>query len=212
MFDGYVLVGGKSSRMGSDKAALRLGVKSFAARAADTLQKIAPSRVRFVLSANRTAEATNFFPPGIPQIIDVFPNKAALGAIYTALADAENEWAAILACDNPFVTTDLLVRLAEIAASVESSVSAIAPVQPDGLVQPLCALYRVEPSLAAAGQLLKSDRVPPVSRLLGNTQTHFVPFDELADLAGAEYFFANVNTPEDYVRAQDIYRRLQNLI
>jgi molybdopterin-guanine dinucleotide biosynthesis protein A len=206
MFDGYILVGGKSSRMKTNKAALRLGEETFAERAFAALKKITFGRVSFVIGVNQTGES---LPVNVSRIKDIFPNKAALGGIYTALANSTNEWAIILACDYPFVTTDLFVRLAKIAGSVDERISAIVPIQPDGRVQPLCAFYRVRTCLAVAEQLLKSDEIPPVRRILENVATRPVYFEELADLPGAENFFANINDPEDFLRAVGIFERLQ---
>lgn len=205
--DGYVLTGGRSSRMKTDKAALRFGDSTFAERAVAALQKIAARRVSLVVGTNQFGEPNKILPSGIPQINDVFPNKAALGGIYTALLCTKTEWAAILACDYPFVTADLFVRLAEIANSSDDKIAAVAPVQADGRVQPLCALYRVEPCLIEAEKLLNNDKIPPVRRLLDSVETRFVEFRELADLPGSESFFTNVNTPEDYLHALEIVQK-----
>jgi len=205
--DGFVLVGGKSSRMGTNKFALRFGGATFAERAAAALRKIAPERVSFVGGANQKSER---LPLDIPCIADIFSDKAALGGICTALAHSDSEWAVILACDYPFVTENLFVRLAEITSRVDAEISAVAPVQADGRLQPLCAFYRVKDCLAAGELLLESDEVLPARRIIENVAARLVYFEELADLDGAENFFINVNTPEEFLRAQNIFRR-QNL-
>lgn len=199
MFDGYVLTGGKSSRMKTAKAALRFGDATFAERAVAALQKIAAGRVSFV-AAHQPGEADKLLPADVPLIRDHFPNKAALGAIYTALEDAKTEWAIITACDFPFATAELFARLAEIAAASNKKINVVAPVQPDGRVQPLCTLYRVKPCLKAARRLLNPAETLPARRLLETVETRLVRFDELQDLGGAENFFVNINTPEDYRR------------
>lgn len=206
MFDGYILVGGKSSRMKTNKAGLRLGDETFAQRAFVALKKITDEHISFVIGANQTGES---LPVNASRITDIFPGKAVLGGIYTALAHSTNEWAVILACDYPFVTEDLFVRLAEITSAVDEEISAIIPIQPDGRAQPLCAFYRAKKCLAVAEHLLKSNEIPPVSRIFENVLTRRVQFEELADLPGAENFFANINKPEDFLRALNIYRRLQ---
>lgn len=208
MFDGYILVGGKSSRMKTNKAALRLGEATFAELALAALKKITDGRISFVIGSNQTGE---LLPVNVSQITDIFPHKAAIGGIYTALTHSTSEWAVILACDYPFVTEDLFVRLAGITGSVDEKTSAVVPIQPDGRVQPLCAFYRVKTCLVVAEELLKSYEIPPVSRILENVSTRRVQFEELADLPGAENFFANINNPEDFLRAVSIYRRLQKL-
>ena len=210
MFYGYVLTGGKSSRMKTNKAALRLGNATFTERAVTALQRIAAERVSFVVGANQAGETHKLLPLDIPLINDYFPHKAALGGIYTALLDTKGEWTAILACDYPFVTSDLFVRLAEIANSVDEKIAAIAPVQSDGRLQPLCALYRVKPCLIPAEQLLNNNKIPPVRQLLENIETHRVEFTELIDLPGSKNFFTNVNTPEDYLHVLSIYQKTQN--
>ena len=209
MFDGYVLVGGKSSRMGTNKFALRFGNATFSERAVAALQKIVAGRVSFIVGEDQKEEITRLLPLDVPRITDVFPHKAALGGIFTALTYSKSEWAAILACDYPFVTEDFFNRLAEIADSVDEKIAAVAPVQPDGRVQPLCTLYRVKPCLTAVVRLLNNDKIPPVRRLLENVETRRVEFRELMDLLGAKNFFANVNTPEDYLRVLSIYQKTQ---
>jgi molybdopterin-guanine dinucleotide biosynthesis protein A len=206
MFDGYILVGGKSSRMKTSKVALRLGDETFAERAFAALRKITAGRISFVLSVNQTG---SLLPPNVPQITDIFPHKAALSGIYTSLAHSTNEWAVVLACDYPFVTKDLFVRMAEITNSVDREISVVAPIQADGRVQPLCSFYRVETCLAVAEQLLISAEILPARQLLELVGTRLVYHKELADLSGAENFFTNINTPGDFRRAQIIYQRLQ---
>lgn len=209
MFDGYILVGGGSSRMKTNKAALCLGGITFAERAAAALRRITEGRVNFVTGANHTNQ-NKILPPDVPQLTDIVPQKAALGGIYTALAHSKNEWAIILACDYPLVTEDLFDRLAKIAGSVNENTSAIVPIQPDGRVQPLCAFYRVKPCLIVAEKLLKNEKIPPVRQLLDKIETRAVSFAELSDLRGAENFFNNVNAPDDFLHAQSIYQTTQN--
>ena len=76
----------------------------------------------------------------------------ALGGVHAALANCLSEWALVVACDFPFVTTDLFARMHDLSAGS----NAVAPVQADGVPQPLCTLYRVDPCLAQAEQLIKS--------------------------------------------------------
>jgi molybdopterin-guanine dinucleotide biosynthesis protein A len=208
MFDGYILIGGRSSRMKTDKFALRLGEATFAERAFAALRKIAGERVYFVCAENQVKETHGLLPVNARAIADSVPGKAAIGGIYTALANSKSEWTAVLACDYPFVNADLFARLAEISDSVKRDVSAIVTLQPGGRVQPLCAIYRTSDCIKAAKQLIESSRVPPARRLAENVSTRFVEFAEIADMPGAESFFINVNTPEEYTEAQKIFRQM----
>ncbi len=196
--------------MKTSKFALSLGGATFAERALSVLREIAADPVCFVTGANRMTETNKVLPPDVPQIADICPNKAAIGGIHTALAHSSREWTVILACDYPFVTKDLFVRLAEIADSADDDTAAIVPVQADGRIQPLCAFYRAKFCLNAAKKLVESDDVPPARRLAENVKTRFVKFEELANLRGAEFFFTNVNTPEEFLEAQKILRQIGN--
>ena len=75
------------------------------------------------------------------------------------------------------------------------------PVQSDGRPQPLCAIYRVDPCLKIAEKLIQSGEHRPIA-LLQSARTCWVAFEDLANLDGANRFFDNMNTPDDFARAQ----------
>jgi molybdopterin-guanine dinucleotide biosynthesis protein A len=64
----------------------------------------------------------------------------------------------------------------------------------------LAALYRVDPCLQRATELIEAGRRRPLD-LLDAVDTRWVQFDELTNLAQADRFFANINTPSDYDEA-----------
>ncbi len=188
--EGFILVGGASSRMGRDKALLDLGGKLFIDRIAETLAQVTAS-VRLV-GAGQAHELS-----GLRNVPDVYPQWGALGGLYAALAACRTEWAAVVACDLPFVTGELFVRLASWSENFE----AVIPVQQDGRQQPLCALYRTTPCTRLAQELIESGGRRPRD-LLQKTKTRRVAMHELSDLCGSAHFFMNVNTPEDYLQAR----------
>jgi molybdopterin-guanine dinucleotide biosynthesis protein A len=172
---GFILAGGQSSRMGTDKSQLRLENQTFTERIHQTLLEIADSVT--VVRAEQ----------------DVYPGWGALGGVHAALAACTSEWAIIVACDLPFVTSELF----EYLASLRKHHEAVAPLQSDGRPQPLAALYRIEPCLARATQLIETGHRRPL-HLLELVNTRWVPFTELTNLTQAERFFVNINTPDDY--------------
>jgi len=183
----FILAGGESRRMGTDKAQLILNGESFVERIAAALRQIS-SDITVVGS-----RATN--PTSLPRVQDVYPNWGALGGVHTALASCKAAWGLVVACDFPFATAELFQRLTTLRDDFE----AVAPIQCDGIPQPLCSLYRTEPCLERADQLINSGERKPIA-LLQSVQTRWVPFSEIDDLPGAERFFENINTPEDYDR------------
>ena len=189
--EGFILIGGQSRRMGTDKSQLVIDGQSFVERIAKELGA-ASSSTKVV--GNNTA-ASQLSLPAAP---DIYPQWGALGGVHAALSNCSAEWALVVACDFPFVTRELFGRL----ASLRDDFDAVAPIQGDGIPQPLCALYRVEPCLGRAEQLIKSGERKPVA-LLQSVHTRWVSFDELADLERANHFFDNINTPEDYARLSE---------
>ena len=184
--DAFILAGGASRRMGTDKSQLLIDGQSFIERVADTLLKL-------------TDSVTIVGPTAIPpfrNVPDVYAQWGALGGLHAALNVSRREWTIVVACDLPFVTSELFLYL----AGVRLDHHAVVPFQPDGRPQPLAALYRKHPCLERATELIERGRRRPVD-LLEAVNTRWVAFDEIKNLDQAEKFFVNINTPEDYDEA-----------
>ena len=185
---GFVLAGGQSRRMGSDKAFLTVQGKTFLERVAGALSQVTDSLS--VVGATTTDDSLGF-----SSIQDVVPNWGALGGVHAALSSCTADWALIVACDFPFVTRELFEHLLAIRDSYE----AVAPLQEDLIPQPLCTSYRVIPCLERSNELIKSGERKPIA-LLQSVSTRWVSFDEVAGLTGSSHFFDNINSREDYAR------------
>jgi molybdopterin-guanine dinucleotide biosynthesis protein A len=183
--EAFILAGGASRRMGTDKSQLRLANQTFTERIAATLLMLTDS----VTVVGRASS-------NLPSVADVYPQWGALGGLHAALAACKREWAIVVACDLPFVTAELFSHL----ASLRLDHDAVVPLQPDDRPQPLAALYRVDPCLQRATELIEHDRRRPLD-LLEAVKTRWVQFTEIRNLAQSERFFVNINTPEDYYDA-----------
>ena len=169
--------------MGTDKSQLLIENQTFVARIADSLLTITDS-VRLVGGRENSKLAV---------VPDIFPQWGALGGLHAAVTACRREWAIVVACDLPFVTAELCFRL----ASLRENYDAVVPIQEDGRPQPLCAFYRAETCARWATELIEAGRRRPLD-LLESVNTRRVEFAEIANLAQAERFFVNINTPEDY--------------
>lgn len=192
--EGFILVGGKSSRMGTDKARLVFHGITSIERITTELSAVASSLAQ--VGARRLDGQFS-----IKNVPDILPGWGALGGIYTALSACERDWALIVACDLPFVTRELFQRLARFR---NPETDTVVPIQADGRPQPLCALYRRESCLPQAERLIKDDEHTPRA-LLAAVQTRWIETTELEDLRGAKNFFLNVNTPADYEQAKKLF-------
>lgn len=184
--DGFILIGGQSRRMGRDKSQLTIADQTFVDLISNQLAAVATSITLVGGSESKTK---------LRHIQDAYPGWGALGGVHAALANCTSEWALVVACDFPFLTAELFLRM----TSPREDFDAVAPVQQDSVPQPLCTLYRVEPCLARAEQLIKSGERKPLA-LLQSVRTRWISFDEFADLRGSAHFFDNINTPEDYAQ------------
>jgi molybdopterin-guanine dinucleotide biosynthesis protein A len=199
MFDveGFILVGGQSSRMGSDKSQLVFGGQTGVERIAAALRPLT-IRVRLVGSPVQGETV------GLEGVPDTHERWGALGGIHAGLVACGSEWAMIAACDLPLVSTELFARLWRLTRQTAlAGFDATVPIQPDERPQPLCAIYRREPCAEAAKELIAEGEHKPRA-LLAKVRTRWVEFRELADLPGSEHFFLNVNTPDDYEQAKKV--------
>jgi molybdenum cofactor guanylyltransferase len=184
--EAFILAGGKSSRMGTDKSQLLLEDQTFVERIRATLLTVTDT-IRLVGGAENSKLAS---------VADVYPQWGALGGLHAALTAGRREWAIVVACDLPFVTSELFRTL----ASIRGDYDAVVPLQPDKRPQPLAALYRVDPCARRATELIEAGRRRPLD-LLETVRTRWVEFAEIANLDQAERFFVNINTPDDYYEA-----------
>jgi molybdopterin-guanine dinucleotide biosynthesis protein A len=204
--DAYILIGGRSHRLGRDKASALLGGATLAQRAYRTVSEALPaSRIAFV-AGYETQFAIEAIAAGGRFIFDLITDRGPLGGLHAALADAQTPWIFVLACDYPFVTLDL-VR--SIAKQISNDHGAAVPMQQDGRLQPLCAFYKVQMARPLVQQIIDRPRVPPpLHEVVADLNPRIVESAEFADLAASDAFFININTADDLGLALEIERKL----
>lgn len=127
---GVVLAGGRSSRMGRDKALIEIGGRTLLQRALDTL---APHVDELLV----IGDPEKYGHVAARVIADDIPGVGPLGGITTAMRHAQHARLLVLACDMPHVTSRLVERLKE---GLTEGRSAFVPAC-DGQVEPLAAAY-----------------------------------------------------------------------
>jgi molybdopterin-guanine dinucleotide biosynthesis protein A len=184
----FILAGGKSSRMGADKAFVTLNGRTLLQRALDVTRAVTPN-VRIVGVPQK-------FTPFAPVVEDIFPGCGPLAGIHAALRASDTELNFILAVDLPFVPADLLHFL--LASALDSSCTLTVP-RIGERWQPLCAVYRrsfadlAEPALRASRYR--------IDRLFAETQIQIIAEDELQSAGFSAELFRNLNTPDELADA-----------
>ncbi len=207
--EAYILIGGRSSRLGRDKASVKFDGVSLAERTANTIERaISPSRTTLVAANEFQLLSLAGIELSLPFVFDLYEGRGPWAGLHAALANARSEWILVLACDLPLISVELLSLLSEMVAD---DLDAVVPVQPDGKVQPLCALYRVKSFLEIVERPLLTERpTPPLRAVFEEVRTRLVEFDEYKDLPGSDHFFLNMNSPADLQRATEIIENGQN--
>jgi molybdopterin-guanine dinucleotide biosynthesis protein A len=182
---GFVLAGGRSSRMGVDKALLGLGTENLLQRAVRSVAALCPD----VIIVGDPVRYGGFGT----TVADRVPGCGPLGGIHTALCITGSDRNLILSVDMPMMTTEFLRWLVD--SSEDGDELATIP-QVAGRTQPLCAVYGrgmllVIEEAIAAGEY-------KVDRTFAKVPTRFLSEREINAAGYSADLFANVNTPEDF--------------
>ena len=198
--EAFILIGGRSSRLGTDKAFVELGGETLAERAIENVRLgLSPERITMVAGSS-TQFAIDAIGLQVPFIFDLHEGRGPLGGLHAALAYSQTPWIFVLACDYPFVSPEMISLLAE---KIDDEFAAVVPEQEDGRMQPLCAFYDIATARPVADEILERPRVPPpMHEIVSQLNPRIVRFDEYSHLDGAGNFFLNVNTAEDLERAR----------
>lgn len=130
---GFVLVGGRSSRMGTDKASLLYCGVPMACHIA---RQIAP----VVDDVSLVGDPSKHGVLGLPIVRDEHPGSGPTRAIVAALRATSSTFNIVTACDLPAAPTSLFAAL--LAQIRHSDAQCVVPITPDGREQVLCAVYR----------------------------------------------------------------------
>jgi molybdenum cofactor guanylyltransferase len=184
----FVLTGGKSSRMGQEKSALLLNGNTLLERAIEIARAASEDVQLLGNPSTRTS---------VPVIPDRFPGCGPLAGIDAALATTNAELNFILSVDTPFVPEGFVRYLIERARGNGALVTY--PRLTSGY-QPLCAVYRREFGPIAEASLRSGQyKIDP---LFARIRTCTIDDAELRKLGFGDEIFDNLNTPEDWERAQ----------
>lgn len=189
-----IQAGGRSSRMGQDKALMPFLGKPLITRPIERLRQMADE---ILVTTNRPEDYTFL---GLPLFGDILPDAGALGGLYTALSVANQPFVAVIACDMPFVKAELL--RAEFDLLQRESADVVVPRSLEG-TEPFHAVYRRSTCLSAVqGALDRGER--KMISWYPEVKVRIMEPAEISPIDPEFRSFLNLNRPDEFRRAEEL--------
>jgi molybdopterin-guanine dinucleotide biosynthesis protein A len=185
----FVLAGGKSTRMGADKAFLKLGGVTLLERALNLARSVVPTAC---IIGNKEK-----FQKFGEVVEDIYKNRGPLGGIHAALVNTTTDFNFVLGVDLPFMEKAFVEYLFYRARKTSAIVTVP---RAQSRLQPLCAVCRKE-FAAVAQRSLQAGR-NKIDSLFAEVETEVISEEELAKQGFSTDMFRNLNTPADWEQAK----------
>ncbi len=189
---GIILAGGKSSRMGQDKALVDFGGKPLISYAIESLRPLCGT---LLISANRTPDLFASF--GLPVLADEALDVGPMGGILTCLKHSTSPHNLIISCDTPFVGTDLFRHLLREIENFQ----VVVPSHETFLIEPLNAYYNTNCLGEMESAILDGNY--KLMDFFKRIRFKSVEIDEKLPFFN-DHLFTNINTLYDMDRAKQL--------
>ncbi len=179
--NGYILAGGKSSRMGTDKGLLQFRGKPLIGY---TIEKLKPAVSELVIVSNNS----DYSAFGLEVISDIIKDAGPAGGIHSALNHTKSKLNIIVSCDMPFIsieTINFLIR--------NSGNSQIVLTEHNNKKEPLFALYSKDCLDEWESLILKN--ILSLQKLILNFNARIINVDN--NILFSSNHFYNVNSQKD---------------
>ena len=188
---GIVLAGGKSSRLGENKAFLEVGGGAIITRVFEALKDLCEE---VIISANNPERYSDFPYRVIP---DSVPQGGALVGLHSSLTVARTDLAFVVACDMPFLSRGLIRHMMDNVESCDAFVPVV-----NEYLEPLHAIYSRRCLDAIEKHIDMKDR--HLRSFYDDVNVGYLDEDAIRKFTAPEKVFFNVNTPEDLQKARTI--------
>ena len=189
---GIVLAGGLSRRLGRDKAVEPFGDEPLIARVIGRLSTLTNETVVVVNNEARGAELP--LPDEARVAVDIYPDSGSLGGIFSGLTVANTDWGFVVACDMPFLNTDLIAHM----LTLREDYDAVVPLL-DGYPEPTHAAYS-KACLPHIESRLETGQLK-IAGFFDDVRVRYVSESEIDSFDAERLSFFNVNRPDDLERA-----------
>lgn len=187
-----IQAGGQSTRMGEDKA-----LKPFLGRPLiqRVIERISPIADEILVTTNRPDDYAFL---GLRLVPDLLPGRGALGGLYTALASANGDMVAVVACDMPFASVPLIQAATRLLVEEEADV--VIAKTAEGY-EPFHAVYRRATCVPAIQSAIEADKWKVIA-WFPDVKVRELSLDEVKQFDTAGRCFSNVNSPEEFAEAE----------
>jgi cyclic pyranopterin phosphate synthase len=187
---GIVLAGGRSRRMGRDKARLPYGGTTLLNHVARILADVCAEVI--VVAEDASDYEDMELPPGARVVGDLYPGRGPLGGIVTGLRAAGEGVHVVVACDMPRIRPEMIRFLFESADGSDAAVPEI-----DGRLEPLCAAYHFRCADELESRLLADDL--SLQSAVRTLQLNVLNESDLRTADPDLSSLINLNTTDDYM-------------
>ena len=186
-----ILAGGKSSRLGRNKALQVIGGKSLIQRVIDRLAMLSTE----IIIVTAHGEAIHCYSTvEIKTVADIYPEKGPLVGIFSGLLSSSGSRAIAVGCDTPFLSVSLLKYMAQICSVYDVVVPRIR-----NKLEPLCAVYSKNCS-GHIQKLLEQNELR-IDKLFSMVKVKYVEEEEINRFDPEHLSFFNINSQADLDRA-----------
>lgn len=189
-----ILAGGKSSRMGADKAFLKIGNQPLIKSQIGLLRKIFK---KIIIVTNSLPKYRGY--KGIKIIPDIIPHRGPLGGIYSGLVASSSTYNFVVACDMPFINASLIRYMIKNRDNYDVLIPRV-----DKKYHPLFGVYSKN-CIPIMEKTISKDKLN-VSSIFPKVKTGFISRQEIERFDKLLLSLVNINTKEDLAKIKEMER------
>jgi molybdopterin-guanine dinucleotide biosynthesis protein A len=187
-----ILAGGKSSRLGQNKALQVIEGKSLIQWVVDRLAVLS---TEIIIATARGEAIPCSSAVEIKTVADIYPEKGPLAGIHSGLTASSSSRAIVVGCDTPFLSVSLLEYMTQICSTFDVVVPRI-----KNKLEPLCSVYSKNCSGPIQGLLEQNEL--RINKLFSIVKVKYIEEDKINRFDPEHLGFFNINSPADLDRAR----------
>ncbi|MEM2912572.1 MAG: molybdenum cofactor guanylyltransferase [Candidatus Bathyarchaeia archaeon] len=199
-FSAIILAGGFSKRLGQEKALTKLAGKPLILHVLGRVPENIDEKLVVVSSENQKETFEKTLEDKAKIVLDVRKMQSPLVGAYTGFKNVNSDYSLLLACDTPFVSSQILAFLIECCVNKSAAI----PRWPNGYIEPLQAAYNTKIACTQAENALNNGELNLRSMIARMRNIRYISTLVLQQIDPKLRTFFNINTPLDLKRAESL--------